>query len=182
MGEDPLSFRLLLFNRSLTDFVRWVGWLDISSLELTRTTYVSYQTVVQPLLTEPVLAVFLRRRGAWLADECFISQRSWSHTGTRQSHPCSRRSSPACCPPLTPERGTSTRLVTVRRGERKSCRISGEGIVRKQSSFGKIRCHVGVGHCGERSKRLDHGGNEKRSSRLQMQTALALRSRFQDGV
>ena len=141
----------------------------------TKRTHVSYQTVVQPRLVEPALVVFSRRRGVWPPVSVTSTNRSGvTHTGTRQSHPCSRKSSRACYPLSVLERGISARLVTVHRDERKSFRILGEGIVRKRSSFGKIQCRVGVERCGGRSKRLDHEGNEKQSSHLQMQVGSAL--------
>jgi hypothetical protein len=143
--------------------------------------YVSCQTVVQPRPVGLVLGRFLRRRGVW-PSVSIISMNipDVGHTGTRRSHPRLRKSSPACCPLLAPGRGISTRLVTARRDGRKSCQISGEGIVRKRSNFGRIRCHVGVGRCGGRSKRLDREGNEKRSSHLQIRTGLALWFELQD--
>ena len=131
--------------------------------------YVSYRTVAQPQQVGPALAVLLRIHGVWpLVSVTSTSTHNTSHTGTRQSRHCSRKSLPACCLLLVPGRDTSVRLVTVYRDETKSCRISGEGIVQKRSSFGKILCHAEVGRCGGRNRQLDHEENEKRSSHLQM--------------
>lgn len=65
MGENPFSFCLLLFYRTLTDFVCWVGQSKYWKLEPSRMTYVSYQIVVRPPLVGFVLVVFSRRRDVW---------------------------------------------------------------------------------------------------------------------
>ena len=154
MGEDPLSFCLLLFYCALTNFVCWVEWSETWWLEMIKVAYVSYRTVVQLRPVGLVLGKFLRRRGVWPSVSIISTDiADVEHTGTRQSHPRLRKSSPACCPLLAPGRDISTRLVTARRDGRKSYQISGGGIVRKQSSFGRIRCHVEVGHCGGKNKR-----------------------------